>query len=180
MTIHHLATDRLLLRQWQNADKAPFAALNADAEVMAHFPAPLTRSESDVFADSIMEHMERQGWGMWAVERKADSAFMGFVGLHRPENLPFSPCTEVGWRLARSFWGYGYATEAARACLDFAVYVLRESRVVAFTAVSNVRSQAVMHRLGMVQDSFFEHPKLPVGHRLCQHVLYRIELCRAE
>lgn len=169
-----LTTERLFLRQWRAEDKAPFAALNADPEVMEHFPAPLTRAESDGLADRLMAEIARQGWGLWAVERKTDGLFMGFVGLHNPENLPFSPCTEIGWRLARAFWGHGYATEAARACLDFAFDVLREKSVVSFTAVSNERSQAVMRRLGMKQDCFFEHPAVPVGHRIRPHVLFRL------
>lgn len=101
---------------------------------------------------------------------------MGFVGLYRPENLPFSPCTEIGWRLARAFWGHGYVTEAARVCLDFAFDVLQEESVVSFTAVSNERSQAVMRRLGMEQERFFEHPTVPVGHRIRPHVLFRLKM----
>lgn len=169
-----LTTHRLLLRQWQSDDKVPFAALNADPEVMEHFPSTLNRNESDALADRFSGLITKQGWGFWAVERKADGAFMGFVGLHRPENLPFSPCTEVGWRLARAFWGHGYATEAARACLGFAFDVLHETSVVSFTAVSNERSQAVMRRIGMEQESYFEHPAVPVGHRIRPHVLFRL------
>ena len=168
-----LVTERLLLRQWRPEDKAPFAALNADPRVMEHFPASLSREESDAFADRITAQIARQGWGFWAMERKADGIFMGFVGLHRPENLPFSPCTEVGWRLARAFWGHGYATEAAHACLDFAFEVLQEKIIVSFTAMNNNRSQVVMHRLGMKQTSYFEHPALPEGHRLRPHVLFQ-------
>lgn len=169
-----LATERLLLRQWRQEDKAPFAALNADPAVMEHFPATLNRDESDAFADRVAALIAKQGWGLWAVERKVDGAFIGFVGLHYPEKLPFSPCIEVGWRLAREFWGHGYATEAARACLDFAFAVLQEESVVSFTAVSNARSQAVMRRLGMEQESFFEHPAVPVGHQIRPHVLFRL------
>lgn len=163
------------MRQWRPEDKVPFAALNADPKVMAHFPATLNRDESNAFADRAAALIVKQGWGFWAVERKADGAFIGFVGLHHPENLPFSPCTEVGWRLARAFWGHGYATEAARASLDFAFTVLQEESVVSFTAVSNERSQAVMRRLGMEQESFFEHPAVPVGHRVRSHMLFRLK-----
>lgn len=169
-----LHTERLVLRQWRNEDLPPFAALNADPEVMAHFPALLRRDESDALAHRIRGLIVQQGWGFWAVERRADGAFLGFVGLHRPENVPFAPCTEIGWRLARPYWGQGYATEAARACRDFAFEVLDEEELVAFTAVDNERSQAVMRRLGMVRDGNFDHPALPPEHHLRAHVLYRL------
>ena len=170
-----LHTERLLLRQWRLEDLPLFAALNADPEVMAHFPATLRPDESDAFAERIRGLIAEHGWGFWAVERKADGAFLGFVGLHQPDDLPFAPCTELGWRLARPFWGQGYATEAARACRDFAFEALGIEELVAFTAVGNARSQAVMRRLGMVEDGLFEHPALPAGHRLRTHVLYRLQ-----
>ena len=169
-----LESSRLILRPWRESDKRPFAVLNADPDVMRHFPRPLTSAESDALADQIIERITRQGWGFWAVERKLDGRFMGFTGLHSPEGIPFSPCMEVGWRLARPFWGYGYATEAARLALDVAFNQLGEHSVVAFTALSNTRSQAVMHRLGMVREAEFEHPALPEGHRLRPHVLFRL------
>lgn len=171
VTLH---TPRFVLRPWLDSDRQPFAALNADPEVMRYFPAPLTREESDAMADRIALLMNRQGWGFWAVERTRDKAFMGFVGLHQPEDLPFSPCTEVGWRLAHPFWGCGYATEAAFACLAFAFGQLGLPSVVAFTAASNIRSQGVMRRLGMTLDSHFDHPRLPDDHPLKPHVLYRM------
>lgn len=170
-----LTTDRLLIRQWRPEDKVPFAALNADPEVMEHFPATLSRAENDALVERFSGLIAKYGWGLWAVERKVDGAFIGFVGLHRPENLPFSPCTEIGWRLARAFWGHGYATEAAHVCLDFAFDVLQEESVVSFTAVSNERSQAVMRRLGMEQEVFFDHPAVPEGHRIRPHVLFRLK-----
>ena len=171
-----LVTPRLLLRPWRDADKAPFAALNADPEVMAHFPAPLSRDASNAMVARIRSLFAVQGWGFWAVEVPGQdgAGFIGFVGLHRPEGLPCSPCTEVGWRLARPFWGQGYATEAARACLAFAFTELREEAVVAFTATTNQRSLAVMHRLGMTEAGGFEHPALPPGHPLRPHALWRI------
>lgn len=176
--MHTLHTARLILRAWQPQDQDLFAALNADAEVMAHFPAPLTREESDTLTQRIMDHMSRHGWGLWALERQSDGSFMGFTGLHPcPATLPFvreQPPLEAGWRLARQFWGQGYATEAARACLDFAFDELKEREVVAFTARSNARSQAVMQRLGMTQGRDFEHPALPPGHALRPHVLFTI------
>lgn len=170
-----LETSRLRLRPWRDEDFAPFAALNADPQVMAHFPATLDRVESDVLAARCQSLIEAQGWGFWATEIKASGDFIGFVGLHRPiAELPFSPCVEIGWRLARPFWGQGYASEAARAALSFAFNDLALAEVVAFTSLENRRSQAVMERLGMRRAENFEHPALPPGHPLREHCLYRL------
>lgn len=170
-----LETSRLRLRPWRDEDFAPFAALNADPQVMAHFPATLDRAESDVLAARCQSLIEAQGWGFWATEIKASGDFIGFVGLHRPiAELPFSPCVEIGWRLARPFWGQGYASEAARAALSFAFNDLALAEVVAFTSLANRRSQAVMERLGMRRAENFEHPALPPGHPLREHCLYRL------
>lgn len=170
-----LETSRLRLRPWRDEDFAPFAALNADPQVMAHFPATLDRAESDVLAARCQSLIEAQGWGFWATEIKASGDFIGFVGLHRPiAELPFSPCVEIGWRLARPFWGQGYASEAARAALSFAFNDLALAEVVAFTSLENRRSQAVMERLGMRRAENFEHPALPPGHPLREHCLYRL------
>lgn len=170
-----LETSRLRLRPWRDEDFAPFAALNADRQVMAHFPATLDRAESDVLAARCQSLIEAQGWGFWATEIKASGDFIGFVGLHRPiAELPFSPCVEIGWRLARPFWSQGYASEAARAALSFAFNDLALAEVVAFTSLENRRSQAVMERLGMRRAENFEHPALPPGHPLREHCLYRL------
>ncbi|HNH16653.1 GNAT family N-acetyltransferase [Zoogloea sp.] len=170
-----LLTPRLHLRPWRAEDLSPFAALNADPEVMRHFPATLERATSDALARRIDQLIAAQGWGFWAAELRASGAFIGFIGLHRPTHLPFSPCIEVGWRLARPFWGLGLATEGARAALEFAFHTLAADEVVAFTALSNQRSEAVMRRLGMQRDAApFAHPDLPDGHPLQAHVLYRI------
>lgn len=178
-----LETPRLRLRQWRDEDFAPFAALNADPQVMAHFPAPLERAQSDALAARCRELIDAQGWGFWATEIKATGEFIGFVGLHRPTaELPFSPCVEIGWRLARRFWQQGYASEAARAALHFAFDDLTLDEVVAFTALGNLRSQAVMTRLGMQRAATtFEHPAVPAGHPLREHCLYRLtrEACQA-
>lgn len=169
-------TQRLLLRQWLPADRAPFADLNADPEVMRYFPSRLSRKESDAMADHCEALIEARGWGFWAVERKVDAAFIGCVGLHSPTaELPFQPCVEIGWRLAASAWGKGYATEAARAALEVGFEVLSLPEIVSFTAVANFRSRAVMARLGMTQDaSTFEHPAVPVGSELRKHCVYRL------
>lgn len=171
------ATDRLLLRGWRDEDRPPFAAMNADREVMQHFPAPLSRDESDALADRAAEHVEAEGWGLWAVEVRGTGEFIGFVGLAVPRfEAPFTPATEVGWRLARSAWGHGYASEAARAALDVGFQELGLDELVSFTAVGNTRSRAVMQRLGMTRDPAedFDHPSLPPGHPLQRHVLYRV------
>ncbi|SOY46228.1 GNAT family N-acetyltransferase [Cupriavidus taiwanensis] len=169
-------TDRLRLRQWRDQDYAPFAALNADAQVMRYFPAPLTRAESDAMAGRCRSLIAEKGWGVWVVERTADEAFLGFVGLHEPSAaLPFAPCVEIAWRLARPVWGQGYATEAARAALAYGFGRLALAEIVAFTTLANARSRAVMERLGMRQDAAgFDHPALPPGHPLRPHCLYRL------
>jgi RimJ/RimL family protein N-acetyltransferase len=178
-----LPTDRLLLRRWRPEDRAPFAELNADPEVMEHFPARLTRAESDAFVDRIGAGFAQHGFGLWAVEVQATGGFIGFTGLAVPSfDAPFTPAVEIGWRLARPAWGHGYASEAARGALDaaFASYGLAE--VVSFTSVDNVRSQAVMRRIGMTHDPAddFDHPRLPSGHRLNRHVLWRIKAPASE
>jgi ribosomal-protein-alanine N-acetyltransferase len=170
-----IRTERLVLRRWREDDKEPFAALNADPVVMEHFPATLSREDSDALAERIEAGFDEHGFGLWAVE--ADGEFIGFTGLSVPRfTAPFTPCVEIGWRLARSAWGRGYATEAARASLEDGFGRAGLTEVVSFTAVQNVRSQAVMGRLGMTHDPAddFDHPALPAGHPLRRHVLYRI------
>jgi RimJ/RimL family protein N-acetyltransferase len=169
-------TPRLLLRQWKAADREPFAALNADPNVMAHFPAPLTREESDALADRCERLIAERRWGAWATEIKATGEFIGFVGLHIPQDdLPISPCVEILWRLAQAYWRQGFATEAARGALHIGFEVLRLPEIVSFTVPSNTRSRAVMKRLGMQMDAAtFEHPGVPVGHALRTHCNYRL------
>lgn len=170
-------TERLLLRGWRDEDREPFAALNADPEVMRWFPALLSRAESDALADRAAAHVEEHGWGLWAVERRVDGDFLGFVGLAVPRfEAAFLPATEVGWRLARAAWGHGYATEAAHAVLEVAFGALGLPEVVSLTAVGNTRSRAVMERLGMTRDPAddFDHPSLAEGHPLRPHVLHRL------
>ncbi|WAW09584.1 GNAT family N-acetyltransferase [Oxalobacter vibrioformis] len=172
-----LETERLILRQWKRKDYAPYAELNADRVVMAFFTATFTRKESDAMVAYLQSLIARRGWGVWAVERKSDGAFIGSVGLHVPHaKLPFTPCVEVGWRLAQAYWGHGYATEAAREVLRFGFEVLALPEIVAFTSLLNTRSMAVMQRLGMVTDpgQNFPHPDVPKGSPLREHCLYRI------
>lgn len=168
-------TERLCLRQWQPADRDPFAALNADPRVMAFLPAPLDRAESDAMADRCRSHIAERGWGLWAVETKERREFIGFVGLHVPgSEFPFSPCVEIGWRLAFQHWGKGFATEGARGALRVGFESLCLSEIVSFTAACNKRSRAVMERLQMREVDPFEHPGLPVGSRLRRHRLFRL------
>lgn len=172
-----LTTERLRLRGWRPPDREPFAALNSDLEVMRHFPAPLDRGRSDALADVADAALRRHGWGLWAVERRTSGDFLGMVGL-APVGFEaaFTPAVEVGWRLARSEWGHGYATEAARAAVAFAFGELGLDEVVSFTATGNARSRAVMERLGMTYDPAddFDHPNVSEGHPLRRHVLYRL------
>lgn len=178
MTIDlHLRTDRLILRTWRESDLEPFAALNADPAVMEHFARPLDRAESDAFVARIRAHFDREGFGFWAVEAPGVAPLVGLVGLARPSfQAPFTPCVEVGWRLARAHWGQGYATEAARAAIRDGFDRLGLDEIVAFTVPGNTRSRAVMERLGMTRSAAddFDHPMLPEGHPLRRHVLYRI------
>lgn len=173
----HCVTARLLLRQWRDEDLTPFAALNADPEVMAHFPAPLARQASDALARRCQALIAERGWGFWAAERKESGQFIGFVGLHTPiAELPFSPCVEVGWRLARAHWGRGLASEAARAALEVGFETLGLAEIVSFTALGNLRSRAVMERIGMRRaDEDFDHPAVPPDSPLRAHCLYRLD-----
>jgi ribosomal-protein-alanine N-acetyltransferase len=186
-----LRTQRLLLRQWREEDRAPFADLNADPVVVEHFPAPLDRAASDALLDRARAHLEEHGWGLWAVEvvepgpgagtgpggdAGPRTGFAGFTGLDPVSfRAPFTPAVEVGWRLARWAWGHGYATEAATAALRTAFDDLGLEEVVSFTATVNTRSRAVMERLGLRRDPAedFDHPRVPVGSPLRRHVLYR-------
>lgn len=169
-------TPRLRLRQWVAADREPFAALNADPAVMAFFPAPLAREASDASVDRWQAQLGERGWSNWAVELRATQAFIGCVGLTVPRRvLPFSPCVEIGWRLARAHWGQGFATEAACAVLDIGFTRLALPEIVSFTSVDNLRSRAVMERIGLHdahQD--FEHPGVAQGSSLRRHCLYRL------
>lgn len=175
MTLIQLETDRLLLRQWREGDKKPFSALNADARVMAYFPSTLTKSESDSVAERCKLLIADRGWGFWAAELKESQRFIGFVGLHvSTDDLPFSPCVEIGWRLAYDHWGQGYATEAALAALDVGFRQLQLDEIVSFTALRNLKSQAVMKRIGMTMTGTFEHPALPKESPLRLHCLYRL------
>jgi len=169
-----LTTERLILRRWRPADWQPFAALNADERVMEHFSGELSRAESDALARRIGEHFDRHGFGLWAVEVPGVTAFAGFVGLSIPSFAAhFTPCVEVGWRLAEEHWGRGYATEGARTALAFGFGELGLREIVSFTVPENIRSRRVMEKIGMTHDPAddFDHPGVPGRKR---HVLYRL------
>jgi RimJ/RimL family protein N-acetyltransferase len=175
--VSELSTGRLKLRQWRDADLAPFAALNADPEVMRYFPSTLAQEQSDEFAGYVYETIERQGWGLWAVEVTDGPPFIGFVGLNRVSfEEHFTPAVEVGWRLDRPFWGNGYATEAAAAAVTFGFEQLDLEEIVSFTSTVNEPSIRVMRRLGMRHDAAgdFDHPRVPEGSPVRRHVLYRL------
>lgn len=172
-----LRTERLLLRRWREADRAEFAALNADPVVMEHFAGPLTAVESDAFIDRAEAEFEARDYGRWAVERLDTGQFIGFVGLSPVLfEAPFTPAVELGYRLAREHWDQGFATEASRAALGHGFERVGLDEIVAFTATTNQRSMRVMERLGMTHDPAddFDHPRVPAGHRLQRHVLYRL------
>ena len=169
-----LRTERLVLRQWRTSDREPWAALNADPAVMRHFPSTLTRQESDRSAAANEAGVAEHGWGLWAVEVVGGAPFIGSVGLAVPGfEASFTPCVEVGWRIAREHWGRGYAPEAASAAVAFGFDELGLDEIVSFTVVGNTSSRRVMEKLGMAEASEFDHPRLP-GHRLERHVLYRL------
>lgn len=174
--VPQLRTARLLLRGWREADRGAFAAMNADPEVVHFLPAALSRAESDAFVDRI-EACWAKGYGLWAVEVPGVAPFVGYTGLSDATfEAPFTPVVEVGWRLARPAWGHGYATEAARAALAYGFATMALPDIVTFTAAVNLRSRAVMERLGMVRDPAedFDHPRVAEGHFLRRHVLYRV------
>ena len=169
--IPRLATDRLLLREWHDEDRDPFAAMNADARVMEHFPAALSRAESNALVDRIVAHWRDDGHGLWVVERTSDGAFLGFTGLAAPTGTPgMPPFVEVGWRFAVD------ASEAARAAVAWGFEVLVLDEIASWTTVANLKSRAVMERIGMTHDPAddFDHPRIPVGHPQRRHVMYRL------
>lgn len=173
----YIETSRLLLRDWKEEDFAPFAEMNADPAVMEFFLHPLSGEESRNLFDTVRNEFLRYGYGGYAVERKSDGAFVGFTGFHRFSfDVDFAPGVEILWRLRREYWGQGYATEAAKACLAYAGESLPFSTVWAFTSLPNKRSQRVMQKIGMRLEKNFMHPSVPDGHSLKEHVLYKILL----
>lgn len=174
-----IETERLLLRRWLPRDRAAFAAINADPDVMTYFPRCLDRTESDALLGRLQDRWQADGIGFAAAERRSDGAFAGMIGIgrvHFEAGHPLDGALEIGWRLPRGFWGQGYATEAARGWLGYGFRTLGATEIVAFSVPPNHRSHAVMHRLGMREDPArrFEHPLLPRGHPLRPHLLHAL------
>lgn len=172
-----IKTKRLILRPWQDADLEPFARINADPRVMEFFPSVKTFKESASEYEAILEHFKKHGYGWWAVSEINNPNFIGFIGLRYLDfSAAFTPAIEVAWRLAYEYWGRGYATEGAKASLQYGFEILNFSEIISFTSTINFRSQAVMERIGMHHNpkDDFDNPKLSQEHRLCRHVLYRI------
>lgn len=168
-------SDRLGFRKWLPSDAEPFASMNADPVVMEFFPKMLTREESDAFITRIEAGFAEYGYDIWAVEEKSSGQFIGFIGFANPRfEAPFMPCIEIGWRLAKEFWNKGYATEGALACLHYGFSELGFTEVLSFTAVTNVRSESVMQKIGMEKIGEFDHPSLDPTSSLYRHVLYSI------
>jgi RimJ/RimL family protein N-acetyltransferase len=177
-TLMTLSGRRLRLRPWQDEDREPFAVLNADPRVMEFFPDRLSRRDSDAMVDGIETHFREHGFGLWAIEVPNMAPFIGFAGLsHKKFAAPFTPCVEVGWRLAFAYWGRGFATEAAQLALAHGFGTLLLPEIVSYTTAANQRSLAVMERLGMRRNPAddFDHPALPENHPQRRHVLYRLD-----
>lgn len=171
-----LSTDRLGLRRWTAKDIEPFIRMNGDAAVMQYFPRIYTREESIAMVGRIEAFFDEYGFGLYALELRSTGEFIGFTGFSQPSfDSWFTPCTEIGWRLRREFWGQGLATEAARACLYHGFHTLGLEKIHSFTAVLNIPSERVMLRIGMTRLSAFDHPRIGPGHPLRPHVLYVIE-----
>ena len=173
-----IETERLILRHWREKDILPFSEINSDKEVMGYLPKCLSMEEAVQFYNRIVAEHDRFGYGLYAVETKSGGSFIGYVGFHHFDfDAEFSPGVEIGWRLAREHWNSGYATEAAKACLDYARRNRLFNEIYSFTTLCNHRSERVMRKIGMDRVGFFSHPSLPRGHRLEPHVLYKLELC---
>lgn len=171
-----IETDRIILRSWKDEDKEAFYRINQDINVTEHLLGPLTMQEVTDFITSMNLQFDNTGYTLWAAEEKSSGKLMGFIGLHSPKwEAHFTPCVEIGWRLGSEFWGKGYATEGAKAVLDYGFNQCGLTEIVAFTVPANVRSMRVMEKIGMQRDvnGDFAHPKLAPEHKLSKHVLYR-------
>jgi RimJ/RimL family protein N-acetyltransferase len=178
MPANAIETERLILRLWESRDREPFARMNNDPRVMELFPSALSRAESDAMADRLEAHFRAHGFGLYALELRQGPAFIGFAGLAVPTfQAHFTPCVEIGWRIAAEHWRRELATEAARAVVRHAFDSLGLAALVSFTVPANTRSRRVMEKIGMTRDPTddFDHPNLPEGHPLRPHVLYRLK-----
>lgn len=175
-----LTSKRLILRQWHKSDLPCFAKLNNDPKVMAFFPNQLKETQSNQLAERLASGIDEKEWGFWALELAQTGDFIGFVGINsidETSNVPNAPLVEIGWRIASEYWGKGYAPEAAQLALSYAFETLKLNDVYSFTSLLNKPSQRVMQKIGMRNtEQNFDHPKLPEGHRLRQHCLYKINI----
>ena len=170
-----ITSRRLKLRNWKDEDTEPFIKMNMDTDVMRFFPAPQTREETLAQILRIKQHFDDHGYGLYAVERKDNGLFIGFTGFAHPRfESHFTPCIEIGWRLSKENWRQGFATEAAKACLDHGFKRLGFDEILSFTATTNIPSIGVMEKVGLTRVEVFEHPLLPNGHKLKPHVLYKV------
>lgn len=177
MTQVFIETERLKLRDWCDADRAVFATMNADRDVMRYFPATQSAVESNASVDRCMARIKHDGFGFFAAELKATGEFIGFIGIQKaPDYLPCAPAIEIGWRLSPKVWGQGLAPEGAKACLTYAFDVLHTDEVISITTHTNTPSRRVMEKIGMIRDEAgdFDHPMVPEGSPIRAHVLYRI------
>lgn len=175
--MHKILTERLILRSWRHEDLELFAKMNSDPQVMEFFPALLSKEESETFAKRYINHIEENGWGLWAAELPGIASFIGFIGLSPITfDVPFAPAVEIGWRLAQPYWGKGYATEGAKAVLEFGFHQLNLNEIVAFTVKENIRSRHVMEKIGMhyAEGEDFDNPRVPIGNKRRRQILYRI------
>lgn len=171
---HYIETKNLVLREWLETDLPVFVQINSDEKVMEYFLKPLTRQETFDFYRRIQQEFASYGYGLYAVEVKETQTFIGYVGFHNvPQEMDFAPAVEIGWRLHPDFWGKGYATEAASACLDYARRKLKFREVYSFTSLPNERSQRVMQKIGMSRIREFGHPFVELSHPLYKHILYK-------
>ncbi len=169
-------SSRLGFRMWQESDRVLFAKMNVSTEVMRYFPKTLDSKETDDFLSRIQEHFKKNGYGLRAVELKDTKEFIGFIGfLNATFEADFTPCVEIGWRLDNKYWNKGYATEGAKACLEYGFSKLNLSSIYSFTAEINEPSQNVMKKIGLKKIGKFDHPKVEVGSPLKRHVLYKID-----
>lgn len=170
-----LETSRLILRDWQQSDLEPFCQLNADEEVMNFFPNTLTTEQTLTLHQAIETEFNEYGFGLYAVEVKENNDFIGFIGFHRATfDADFTPCVEIGWRLKKVAWGKGYATEGAKACLQYGFRHLRFNDIYSFTADINTPSKNVMKKIGLNFIKTFDHPKIEDSSPLKKHVLFHI------
>ena len=171
-----ILTNRLILRTWKDSDLHPFIEMGKDPEVMRFFPNTLTEEETQANFQRIQIHFQTHGFGPYVLELKKNQEFIGFTGLFVLDfEASFAPCVEIGWRLKKQAWGFGYATEAAKECLQYGFNSLHLESIYSFTSILNTPSENVMKRIGMTQVGTFAHPKLESDHPLSKHLLYQIE-----